>query len=214
MTDLPTLPDERPQRRREYSGPASTLGLAALIIVVVGLATWFFQFRGSNSGASTNPGYGIIAQPAGPNPTGKAPAPEQGRLAPNFKLQAPDGSAVSLADYRGGYVLVNFWASWCGPCRDEAPDLEALTTASNGHGIAVLGVNQQETADAAKAFVDQFGLTYSVTLDRDGSVSDAYRVGHGLPVSFLVSPQGVIVKIYVGQIPHDEFANLQKEYAS
>jgi peroxiredoxin len=214
VTEAPIVPDERPQRRREYSGPTSTLGLAALIIAVVALAIWFFQFRDTGSGGSSASGYGVIAEPAGPEPTGKAPATDQGRLAPNFRLASPDGSSISLSDYRGSYVLVNFWASWCGPCRDEAPDLEALSTAGKGHGIAVLGVNQQETPDAASTFASQFGLSYSLVLDRDGSVSDAYRVGHGLPVSFLLSPQGVIIKIYIGQIPRDEFASLQKEYAS
>jgi len=214
VTEVPIAPDERPQRRREYSGPASTLGLAALIIAVVALAIWFFQFRDATSGGASAGGYGVIPEPAGPEPTGKAPSAEQGRLAPNFRLASLDGSSISLADYRGSYVLVNFWASWCGPCRNEAPDLEALSNAGNGHGIAVLGVNQQETPEAARTFATQFELSYSLVLDRDGSVSDAYRVGHGLPVSFLVSPQGVIIKVYLGQIPHDEFARLQKEYAS
>ncbi|HEY5476262.1 MAG TPA: TlpA disulfide reductase family protein [Tepidiformaceae bacterium] len=214
MTEVPIAPDERPQRRREYSGPASTLGLAALVIAVVALGIWFFQFRDTTPGASPQSGYGVTAEPDGPNPTGKAPAAEQGRLAPNFRLPAPDGANIALADYRGSYVLVNFWASWCGPCRNEAPDLEALSKAGSGHGIAVLGVNQQETADAASTFAAQFELSYPLALDRDGGVSDAYRVGHGLPVSFLLSPQGVIVKVYVGQIPHDEFARIVQEYGT
>lgn len=212
MTEVPIVPDERPQRRREYSGPASTLGLAALIIAVVALAIWFFQFRDTTSGGASADGYGIVSEPTGPEPTGKAPSADQGRLAPDFRLASLDGGSSSLSDYRGSYVLVNFWASWCGPCRNEAPDLEALATGNSG--IKVLGINQQETADAAKSFATQFELSYTLVLDRDGSVSDAYRVGHGLPVSFLLSPQGVIIKVYLGQIPHDEFARLQKEYAS
>ncbi len=214
MTEIPILPDERPQRRREYSGPASTLGLAALVIAVVALATWFFEFRNAPSAGSSAGGYGVIAQPAGPNPTGKAPSAEQGRLAPNFRLPSLDGGSVSLAGYRGSYVLVNFWASWCGPCRNEAPDLEALSNAGKGHGFVVLGVNQQETPAAAQAFASEFALSYPLVLDRDGGVSEAYRVAHGLPVSFLLSPEGVILKVYVGQIPHDEFARLQQEYAT
>lgn len=207
------LPDERPQRRREYSGASSTLGVAMLIVVAVGVALWFFEFRdgGSSNGASTS-GLGVVELPAGLNPTAKAPAAEPGRAAPNFRLQSPDGGVSTLDSFRGKYVLLNFWASWCGPCRGETPDLQALSERQSAK-LTVLGVNQQEDAAAAKQFMAQFNLSYPIVLDSSGDVSQAYRVS-GLPMSFLIDPDGVVKKIYVGRISSDDLRKIEAEEIS
>jgi peroxiredoxin len=204
------LPDERPQRRREYSGAGSTLGIAMLIVLVVGVSLWFFEFRGKGSSGADADGFGVVSLPQGSNGTGKAAAAEVGRAAPDFKLQSPDGSATTLDSYHGKYVLLNFWASWCGPCRGETPDLQRLYTAhSNASpGLVVLGVNQQEDAGTASSFLQEFGLSYPVVLDRSCSVSQAYRASSGLPISFLVDPNGVIQQIYRGRISTDDLAKI------
>ena len=205
------LPDERPQRRREYSGASSTLGVAALIVIVVGVAIWFFEFRdaGSSGGGGT-PGLGIVALAPQLNPTGKAAAAQEGRAAPDFRLRSVDGIDLQLSDVRGDYVLLNFWATWCGPCRDETPDLQALFQTARREtaqgGLIVVGVNQQEEPDTVRAFTSEFGVTYPVVLDRAGEVSEAYRVGRGLPMTFLVNPAGVIERIYYGRITSDALA--------
>ena len=209
----PELPDERPQRRREYSGPASTLGVAALVVLAVGVGIWFFQFRdNSNAATVSEPGLGVIQLPANLNPTGKAPAAEVGRAAPDFLLATTTGGAQALDQFRGKYVLVNFWASWCGPCRDETPELQALYNQYKAKNFVILGINQQESPSAAASFASQFGLTYPILLDRDGEVSQAYRVGRGLPESFLLNPQGVVIKSYIGRIPQSELAKIGPEY--
>lgn len=211
----PELPDERPQRRREYSGPVSTLGVAALIVLAVGITLWFFEFRDNSSASSVSePGLGVVQLPASLNPTGKAPAAEQGRAAPNFKLATVDGGAQALQDFRGKYVLVNFWASWCGPCRGETPELQAFYSQEKGKPFIVVGVNQQETPSDAAAFVKDFGVTYPMLLDRSGDVSQAYRVGHGLPESFLIDPNGVIQKTYLGALQPTDLEQIVAEYLS
>ena len=211
----PELPDERPQRRREYSGPVSTLGAAMLIVLAVGITIWFFEFR-SSTGASgvSEKGLGVVQLPAALNPTGKAPAAEEGRAAPDFKLAGVDGGAQALDDFRGKYVLVNFWASWCGPCRGETPELQAFFNQYKDKPFVVVGVNQQETPDDAAAFVQQFGVSYPVVLDRSGDVSQAYRVGHGLPESFLIDPHGVIQKTYLGALQPSDLQQILTEYLS
>ena len=212
MTD--ELPDERPTRRREYSGARSTLGLAALIVVIVGAAIWYLEFRDNgSSGGSGTPGLGIIALPDYLNATGKAPAAQVGRAAPNFKLASPEGRVAQLDGYRGAYVLVNFWASWCGPCRGEAPDLEALQRSASrveSPTLVVLGVNQQEEADTARKFANEFDVTYPILLDLSGEVSEAYRVGRGLPITFLVDPAGVIERVYLGALSRDSLAEIRR----
>lgn len=111
-------------------------------------------------------------------------------------------------------MLVNFWASWCGPCRTETPELQALYDSARAKGLVVLGVNQQEQPADAKSFADQFSVTYPILLDRSGEVSEAYRVGHGLPVSFLIDPNGVVRQVYLGQISADALAQIARTVGS
>ena len=210
-TPVEVTPDERPQRRREYSGAGSTLGVGALIILVVGVAIWWFEFRGDGAGSGGGDDqFGVIELAASENPTEKAPAAEAGRAAPNFHLQDLGEGAASLTDYRGQWVLLNFWASWCGPCRSEVPDLQELTQ-RRPNDIVVLGVNQQETREAAEKFAHEFDVQYPIVLDRSGEVSQAYRA-QGLPVSYLVSPEGLIVKAYLGRVTDDDLEALEDEY--
>jgi len=207
-----TLPDERPQRRREYSGPGSTLGLAALIVLVVGAAIWYFEFRGgdgSSAGADTTPGMGIVALDDALNPTGRSPAAREGRAAPDFRLPGLKEDVVTLSGFRGRFVLVNFWASWCGPCRDETPDLQSFHEHNADDGLVILGVNQQEQRSAAASFVEEFGVTYPIALDTSGEVSAAYGVGRGMPISFLVTPAGVVEKVYFGRLSEAQLAEIE-----
>lgn len=200
------LPDERPQRRREYSGPGSTLGLAALIVLVVAAGIWYFEFRdGGGSGGSSSSAYGIESLPENLNSTGKSPAAREGRAAPNFRLASTTAGAAALTDYHGKWVLLNFWASWCPPCRDETPDLQSFYEHNGNRSLVILGVNQQEKVDAAQSFLQEFGVTYPVVLDSDGEVSGAYGVGRGMPISFLIAPSGVIEKVYFGRLSEASF---------
>ncbi len=202
-------PDERPFRRREYSGPASTLGLAALIVCVVGAAIWYFEFRGGgSSGGAGTPGRGIVELSDALNPTGEPPAAREGRAAPNFELSGVDDGSGSLTDYRGMYVLVNFWASWCSPCRQETPELQSFFEHHANREFVILGVNQQEQPSAVKEFVDEFGVTYPVLLDQSGEVSQAYGVGRGMPISFLVNPEGVVEDVTFGILTEERLGEI------
>jgi thiol-disulfide isomerase/thioredoxin len=201
----PAAPDERLQRRREYTGPASTLGVAALVVAVVGFVTWWFEFRERTGGEALDTAAGILDLPAALNQTGRAPAAEPGRAAPNFELLTLEGTPVRLSAFQGKLVVVNFWASWCAPCRTETPDLDALARAHAGD-VVVIGVNQQEEPGAVRTFVAEFAPSYPIVLDRDGEVSAAYRVGRGLPVSFLIGRDGVISKVLPGQLGREELA--------
>jgi len=124
-----------------------------------------------------------------------------GEPAPDKELETLDGSGTgSLADYRGRWVLLNFWASWCDPCRDEAPALESFHRRNSDLGVVVLGVNLDDASDDARAFVEEFGLTYPQLRDGDGRERrDAYGMT-GFPESFLVDPDGRIALIRRGPV--------------
>jgi len=121
----------------------------------------------------------------------------EGSRARDFSLHDLHGDEVSLSDYEGQVVLVNFWATWCGPCRAEVPDLEAAYRAHRDEGFVVLGVNIEEPPETVRPFVEEFGVTYPVVLDSKGQLVEAYRA-RGLPTSFIVDPEGVIRVRHVG----------------
>ncbi len=200
MDTPPDLPDERPQRRREYSGAASTLGVAALVILSVGVAIWYFEFAGGSTSPVREAGYGVIALPDDANTTGRAPAAQEGRAAPNFQLRTIYDDTSTLLDFRGNYVVLNFWASWCGPCRTETPILQDFSVAHPDKNVVVVGINQQEQPGTARDFAEEFDVTYPMLLDRTGQVSDAYRVSSQLPVTIIIDPDGVVVRTHVGPV--------------
>ena len=124
-----------------------------------------------------------------------------GDPAPDKELSTLDGSGSGdLADYRGRWVLVNFWASWCEPCRDEAPALERFQKRFGGDRFTVVGINLDDTIEKAQEFVDEYGLTYPQLRDGDGrDRRDAYGMT-GFPESFLIDPEGQIAVIRRGPV--------------
>ena len=120
-----------------------------------------------------------------------------GQTAPAFSLTDVDGKKVSLADYKGKVVLVNFWATWCGPCRMELPDLVKLHDAYKGQGLTLLGLSADEEGPAmVKQFAQANGLTYTIPMaDRD--VQARYGV-RAYPTTFIIDQRGVIRESFVG----------------
>jgi cytochrome c biogenesis protein CcmG, thiol:disulfide interchange protein DsbE len=124
-----------------------------------------------------------------------------GDPAPDKQLSRLDGGGTGdIADYRGHWVLVNFWASWCGPCKSEAPALESFQRAHKQNGFTVLGINLDDSTGDATDFVRRYGLTYPQLRDGDGSDRrDAYGMT-GFPESFLVDPAGKLALIRRGAV--------------
>ncbi len=119
--------------------------------------------------------------------------------APSFTLKDIDGKMVSLADYRGRPLLVNFWATWCVPCRAEMPHLVAAYEKHKADGFVLLAINAttQDDAAAIQPFVKAFGMMFPVLLDSDGVAWRAFRL-RGLPSSYFVNAQGILRFTYVG----------------
>lgn len=119
-------------------------------------------------------------------------APRVGHLAPDFLLATLDGREVRLSDYRGHVVFLNFWATWCGPCKVEMPAMERLYREFRPRGFAILAVSTDaEGAEVTKPFRDALGLSFTIAHDPDMIVGRLYGV-RTLPVTFLVNREGVI----------------------
>jgi len=126
-----------------------------------------------------------------------APAPRVGAPAPDIQLTALDGTPVALSALRGRVVLVNFWASWCGPCEQEMADLQRLYDEERGRGLVVLGVNEGEEPGRVAGFLSRNGISFPTVTDADRSVTRGYQV-YGLPNSFFVDGDGVVRARIVG----------------
>lgn len=136
---------------------------------------------------------------------GAAAAPEVGRAVPEYGALAMGGDSVSLASLRGKPVLLNVWATWCHPCREELPDLERLHRTLGPRGLRVVGVSIDEAGsrDAVADFAKQFGVTYEVWLDPADRISSRYRL-IGVPSTFLVGADGVLLWKRMGPVKADD----------
>jgi len=123
--------------------------------------------------------------------------PEIGKLAPDFTLNGLDGQEVSLSDLRGKPVLLNFWATWCGPCRIEMPFLQEIYEKWTGKELVLLAVNLQEDPGKVREFVESAGYSFPVLLTDGNEVPLSYNI-RGIPATFFIDADGVIRDIKVG----------------
>jgi cytochrome c biogenesis protein CcmG/thiol:disulfide interchange protein DsbE len=122
-----------------------------------------------------------------------------GEEAPALEADRLDGSGPgSLADYAGDWVLLNFWASWCEPCRTESPAIETWAE-EQGDAVTVVGMNTEDLTGDAEAFIDEFGLTWEMLRDGEGTKREEFGV-YALPETFLIDPQGKIALIRRGTV--------------
>jgi cytochrome c biogenesis protein CcmG/thiol:disulfide interchange protein DsbE len=126
-------------------------------------------------------------------------APRPGSPAPDFRLQSTDGQTVALSDLRGHPVLLNFWATWCPPCREELPYLQDLSTdpAWTARGLEMVGVDLKESGDTVRQFMEANGVTYRVLLDVKGNAGDLYNI-QGIPTTYFIDKDGIIKYVKVG----------------
>ena len=140
--------------------------------------------------------FGLVSKGSGGVAVGD-PAPDS----PLPRLEG--GGSGSLTDYRGRWVLVNFWASWCGPCKQEAPALERFQRRHGGPRFTVLGIDSRDLTDDGRGFVRRYGLSYPQLRDGDGDTAHEYGTT-GVPENFLVDPAGRVRLIVRGPVD-DEY---------
>jgi thiol-disulfide isomerase/thioredoxin len=160
----------------------TTWSMFSLLVLTIG-ATWIW----------------LSVTPLSSTTQGDIPAPQEGFLAPDFRLETFGRDGYTLSELRGKPVLINFWASWCTPCRSEMPAIQQVYEEFQDQGFVVLAVNSthQDNLGDAITFAQIRKLTFPILLDKDGSVSDLYEV-RALPTTFFVDPQGIIQEVVIG----------------
>ncbi len=169
-------------RRAKLVGQGVAIGLVALLFA---LLVW----------ALVNDEGGDLAAAAarGDRPT-----------APDFTLERlDDDGQLTLSSLRGKGVVVNFWASWCGPCKEEAPFLEEIWRENEQRGVVVVGLDSKDFRRDARGFVRRFGLTFPIVFDGPGDLARRYGVT-GFPETFVLDREGRIVDVFVGGVTSEE----------
>lgn len=142
----------------------------------------------------------------------QSPAPEtefaaaKGAYAPQFTAMRLDGSHFDLAELRGQWIILNFWATWCVPCRQEMPELQALYEDTD---ILVIGVNLAEDEALVADWISDYGISYPIVLDPDEEIYRLYRI-MGQPTSFVIDPNGLIVELVLGATNAEHFRDIMQ----
>lgn len=123
--------------------------------------------------------------------------PQSGQKFPDFTLESLDGEKITLSELANQPIVINFWATWCDPCKEEMPLFEAIY--SENSGIVVLGINYNEPANIIRRFVQERGITFPILLDADGKLAERFQV-FGFPTTYFIDRDGILRGIYVGQL--------------
>ena len=172
---------------RGRTAPRAALG--ALLLLALGAAGWLATRGGP--GAAAGGGQGVVVE-------GRA---RVGAPAPRVELPGLDGGRVRLADFRGRPLVVNFWASWCGPCVEEMPAFERAHQRL-GERVAFLGIAQRDERGAAQALAARTGVTYPLAHDPAGRSFDAFG-GLGMPATAFIRPDGTLAAVHTGQLSEE-----------
>lgn len=165
------------------------LGTAAALVPLFALLAWAAtQQRGQPAGTGINQQFGEIRIESSP--------------AADFTLPLLNGDIVRLSDLQGKVVMVDFWASWCAPCRQESSALNRAYAAYADRPVEFVGINVWDTENSAELFLVEFGVEYPAGVDTNGDIALNYGV-RGIPEKFFIDVNGIIRRKYVGPMPED-----------
>jgi peroxiredoxin len=191
----PAAPEPAPEIIFRTPFPRPKAGALRNIVATfcVGLAilglVWYFD---SPSGVGSSQAITLTA-------VARGPAPKVGQEAPDFRVQALDGQYYQLSDFRGQPVWINFWASWCPPCRAENPDIQAVYEANKADGLVVLAIAIGEDDGTVRGYAGRTDLTYTIGLDRGTDIAAAYRIV-GIPTHFFIDRDGILREWRIGSM--------------
>lgn len=161
----------------------------------------------SDDGSASDPAASAERLPSqsGMPASEKIQSPDDPKPAPDVTVETMDGETIALANRPGEVLLVNFWATWCAPCRKEIPDLVDLQNEFGPQGLTVIGVSlDQQGAEVVKPFLDEYAINYPIVLDAEGAVEKAFGGVYGLPMTYVIGPEGRIQHRVLGLFPTEE----------
>ena len=202
-TGAPSAEGPGVARRRAGGGFVRRVIYPLAVIAVIAGVIWYLE---RDDDGATSPGgerYGPVDMPAELRLPDVEVAPEEGAMAPNFLLEDLGGGEIRLSDLRGRPLIINFWATWCAPCRKEMPQFVQAYDRYKSEGLEIVAVNLQEGKSIASRFADDYGMDFKVAVDRDGEVGDQYHL-LGLPTTYFVGRDGVIRSVFTGPFESEE----------
>ncbi len=171
-----------------------------LIILVFGMFGWaFYDFAFNNEANTQNEN---TEDQQSSDVSEAEVGLKEGNLAPDFELTTLEGETVQLSDYRGDKVMLNFWATWCPPCRAEMPDMEKFYNNEDVKILAVNLTNTEESREDVKEFNEEFGLTFPILMDEKLNVANQYQI-QPIPTSYMIDSNGVIQHIALGAMNYE-----------
>ncbi len=196
--------------------------LSMLALALIAGAIWYLQsgvglpFSGGHAGSDSGLRAGGFKQDGQPGfvtfesqgiklGAASGEGPRIGDLAPDFTLLDMNGTPIRLSDLRGKTVVMNFWATWCPPCRQEFPELVRTYTQYADRGLVMLGVDLQESPDIVRSFANEYNAAYPIVIDSKGDVGKQYRLV-GLPTTWFIDTQGVLRAQQLGPLTPDLMA--------
>jgi cytochrome c biogenesis protein CcmG/thiol:disulfide interchange protein DsbE len=196
VSAAPGEEDELPQEiafrppfpRPRFGTVRNVLATIAVGLVIAGLV-WFFDRPGGVGGSES---ITLTASASGP-------APRVGREAPDFRVQTLDGQEVQLSDFRGRPVWINFWATWCPPCRAESPDIEAVYKEKQDEGLVILALSIGEDAGTVSGYAERTDVTFTIGLDQGTDIAATYRIV-GIPTHYFVDSDGILRDWRIGSM--------------
>ena len=191
------IPASEPLPSRASTGLFRRFLVPVIVITAIVAAIWWLDSRNDGDISPTGERYGPVELPAALRLPGLDVKAEEGALAPDFLLGRLDGSELRLSDLRGQPVVLNFWATWCAPCRKEIPQFVDASERFRDQGLVVVGVNLQEGKSIVRPYADDFGMDFPIVIDVDGEVGDGFRL-LGLPVTYFIDRDGIVRSVFTG----------------
>ena len=183
---------------KKFKKRGSTASLVAMLLILIALVVAIIMWP---TEASAEASRSSVVQ----DDIAKTTLIIEGDKAPDFTVEMLDGSKVKLSSLRGKVVLINFWATWCKPCREEMPDLQSIYE-ERDDDVVILAINMDAHNDV-EGFIDSYSVTFPVLLDENDQISDMYQI-ISLPTTYFIDEDGTIVQKHFGQITYEQLEEI------